>query len=98
MRAVCFSLLICLGACAEFPSLDDRISPAARDAPFPKLTSLRPLLDQANSAQTITNSVQTDIASRITRLTARADALRDPVIAAPTRARMRRGIDSSALR
>jgi len=98
MRAASLFLLICLGACATFPELDDRIDAAARDAPYPTLTDITPLLMQANTRAPVDNTVAQDIAGRVSGLTARADALRGGIIEPSVRARMGRGIDTSALR
>jgi len=98
MRAAFLSLLLGLGACAEFPSLDDRISATARDAPYPRLTNIDPLLAQASTPVPATNPVAQDINARIARLTQRANTLRGPIIEPATLARMRRGVDRTALR
>jgi len=100
MRAAILSLMLCLSACADFPSLDDRIDGAARDAPYPRLTNIDALLAQANTAGPLaTNAtVAQDVAGRIANLNARAAALRGPIIENVTRDRMRRGIARSALR
>lgn len=45
MRAL--PLILCLAACAELPPLEDSVSPAALNAPFPKLVPLDPLLAQS---------------------------------------------------
>jgi hypothetical protein len=91
MRAILFICLLGLGACADVPVLEDRIDQAARDAPFPALINIDPLLAEANAAPPaaqITSNVNAQIAS----LRARANRLRGPVIAAPDRARMARGV------
>ena len=68
-------LLLCLGACAQFPALDGTISDAARAAPYPQLTPI-PDFDET--------PVQADPATdaRIAALQARAAALRRTDIAA----------------
>ena len=68
-------LLICLGACAEFPALEGTITDAARDAPYPRLTPL-PEMD--------TDGTGDDAAfqARIDALKARAAVLRETDIAA----------------
>lgn len=98
MRAASLFLLLCLGACAKFPQLDDRIDAAARDAPYPTLTDISPLLVQANTVVPGNTAVAQDIAGRVSGLTARANALRGGIIEQPVLARMRRGINTSALR
>lgn len=98
MRAAFLSLLLVLGACAEFPSLDNRISTTARDAPYPRLTNIDPLLAQASIPVPATNAVAQDVNARIARLTQRANALRGPIIEPATLAQMQRGVDRSALR
>ena len=51
MRATAF-LLICLACagCESFPALDERITPAARAAPYPELVPLEVLLAEAAPA------------------------------------------------
>lgn len=90
--------LILLVACAEAPSLDDRISPAAAAAPYPALMPLAPLLALAAQPGQITPQTQPRIDGNAASLRARAARLRAPVIDSATRARMQRGIDTSALR
>ena len=51
MRATAF-LLICLACagCESFPVLDERITPAARAAPYPELVPLDKLLAETEAA------------------------------------------------
>jgi len=79
-------------ACAEFPELDSRISPDLANAPVPALLPLAPIVARANAEPRVTPLTAQDIASRIATLGARAARLRGPVIAAPIRARMLRGV------
>ncbi|WP_296423858.1 hypothetical protein [Yoonia sp.] len=76
MRIALF--LICCGACAPFPALEGSVSATARNAPYPQLTALSPLLQQ--TTDTATND--TVLARRIAALQARAARLRQTDIAA----------------
>ncbi len=69
-------ILLAFAACAEFQALDGAINDTARDAPYPTLVALPPLLG--------TQPVAADEAmtARIAALNARADRLRRIDIAA----------------
>lgn len=82
-----------LTGCAAFPVLDQ--VPADRDAPFPALIPLGPLLAQAGSGGQF--DLTAGPGSRVEGLNARAAALRPGVIDAATRARMQAGVDTTAL-
>jgi len=93
MRMILMIAIAGLGACAEFPQLDDRIDAAALAADYPTLQPLDPLLAKAaNQKSTITAASEAGFDSHIGTLRARAARLRGPVIDAATRARMRRGV------
>ena len=93
MRIILMIAIAGLGACAEFPQLDDRIDAAALAADYPTLQPLDPLLAKAaNQKNTITAASEAGFDSRIGTLRARAARLRGPVIDAATLARMRRGV------
>lgn len=68
--------LLCLSACAEFPSLEDTITQADRDAPYPTLSSIEPVLTQAQSATAASTQIEADLRSRVAALQARAARLR----------------------
>lgn len=91
MRFAFVSPLV-LVACAEFPDLDQRITPELAAAPVPELGPIAPLIAQANTAPRVTEITVTTLAGRIAALNARAAQLRGPVIPAPVRTRMLRGV------
>lgn len=68
-------ILVCIGACAQFPALDGTISDAARNAPYPQLS---PLSDVP--AEPIDDG--TGMQARIAALQARAQELRETDITA----------------
>ncbi|WP_281983330.1 hypothetical protein [Thalassorhabdomicrobium marinisediminis] len=86
------ALCLTLAACAEFPALEGRVSPAVANAPPPELVPLGPLLARADAAERGAATVPAALSGRIAALRARADRLRGPVIPPATRARMQRGI------
>ena len=82
--------LLCSG-CAQFPELDATIPPSAENAPFPALVPLEPLL--AANARVVSDPAATTetLEQRVAALRVRARVLQNrPVIAANTRARLRR--------
>ncbi|WP_323784970.1 hypothetical protein [Thalassovita sp.] len=64
-----------LTGCADFPDLDDRIEPAARQADFPALLPLEPIL-AANAQSAITEDTDAALQARAGALRARAARLR----------------------
>ena len=96
-RPLCL-LVLMLGGCADAPSLDGRISPAAAAAPYPVLQPLGPLLAQAAVPGQITAASIAQMDGGTAQLRARAAALRGPVVDAATRARMQSAIARAALR
>jgi hypothetical protein len=86
------ALLIALAACAEFPALDDTVPPAQARSDFPDLVPLAPLIAQAGAATSTAATAASDLSPRLAGLNARAARLRGPVIPAPVRTRMLRGI------
>lgn len=97
MRLVFGLCLIGLCGCASFPVLDDRLDAAARDAPYPTLLPLDPLIAQANAAPAGASPGNASMNDRIANLSRRAESLRGAIIETGTRARMQRGVDRSAL-
>lgn len=87
-----------LTACAQVPQLDGTIDAAARDAPFPTLTPIGPILAQAQATSQVSAADVGDISARIAALQSRAAILRRPVIDNATRAAMARGVSNAALR
>jgi len=93
MRMILMIAIAGLGACAEFPQLDDRIDAAALAADYPTLQPLDPLFAKtANQTSTIIAASEAGFDSRTTTLRSRAARLGGPVIDAATLARMRRGV------
>ncbi|WP_375280779.1 hypothetical protein, partial [Pseudooctadecabacter sp.] len=87
-----FALPVVLVACTEFPELDQRITPELAAAPVPDLVPIAPLIAQANAAARVTEASASTLSGRIAALNARAARLRGPVIPAPVRTRMLRGV------
>ncbi len=89
MRVFIASILLALGACTQFPELDDRLSETARRSDYPALVPLEPLLAArsapADRGPDITGSLQ----SRVASLNARASRLRRNVLSNAERARLR---------
>ena len=82
--------LIALQACTQFPELDARVPASELKGAYPKLLPLDQLLDAP--APQVTPKTIGNMQSRIAGLRARAARLKRPVINAPTKARMRRGV------
>ncbi len=98
------SLIICtvlasslLAGCTDMPDLDDRLTPAARSAPYPALVPVEPLLAQASADQQITDDTAPALQSRVAGLRARAARLRGSVVDGSTRSRMGNGVDTTGL-
>ncbi|MEP0013703.1 hypothetical protein [Tateyamaria sp.] len=72
IRATSLLLCLTLAACTQFPELDGTVAPDLKDADFPKLVPLEPLL--IASAPVVANPVQTtqSLDGRIAALRARA--------------------------
>lgn len=92
VSALPLAACLMLSSCAEFPELDQRISPELAAAPVPELVPLAPLIARANAAPRITAATTAGLSGRVAALAARAARLRGPVIAAPVRTRMLRGV------
>lgn len=93
MRLIVLIAIAGLGACADFPEIDGTIDAAARNADFPTLQPLAPLLVAANQTGTQINPASVvNFDTRIAALRTRAARLRGPVVDAATRARMQRGV------
>ncbi|WP_156799280.1 hypothetical protein [Oceanicola granulosus] len=91
---------LALAACAEFPELDGRVTPAAAAAPYPDLVPLPPLLaaaDALGAAPDLSAPARAAADTRAAELRARAAALRPPVVDPDARARLAAGVDTSAL-
>ena len=94
MRLAFWILPCALFACTAFPELDGVTVAADRNAAYPALVPLEPLIRQANAAtQTrITPASVATLDSRIVALRDRANGLRGPVIDPATRTRLTRAI------
>lgn len=86
MRLIVLIAIAGLGACADFPEIDGTIDAAARNADFPTLQPLAPLLVAANQTGTQINPAS------VVNFDTRIARLRGPVVDAATRARMQRGV------
>ena len=98
MRLNGLILLVCLAGCADIPELPGTM--VADDAPYPALIPIEGLLAAAAGADAairVADAGTAGVMSRVAGLSARANALRGPVIDGATRARMRAGVDTSAL-
>lgn len=84
--------VLALGACTQFPELDDTISPELERADFPALVPVEPLL--ATAAAGRVDPVQTEAAllGRLSRLRARAARLRGSVLSGRERQRLSEGL------
>ena len=80
-----------LVGCSDFPELDAAISPAARQAGYPSLLPMGPLMTDVAEVQ-ITEETTATLHARASNLRARAARLRGPVVDSATRARMRAAI------
>ncbi|WP_420859966.1 hypothetical protein [Marivivens marinus] len=92
--------LALLAACAEFPALDRVDVTSAERAPYPAIIPLGPVLaglDQTSGQSPLTPEFAASLTARLRALQARAARLRGPVIDGTTRARMRAGVNSTAL-
>ncbi len=89
------TLTAVLAGCTAFPALE--IVNTDRNAPFPALIPLGPLLAQAGTGEPEQPALATGLGSRIDRLNARANGLRGQIIDPAVRARMQAGVDTAAL-
>lgn len=65
-----------LAGCVQFPEIDDATNQVARDAEYPTLIPLDPVLENITAAQLDTSDTQEQLESRAAGLNARAAALR----------------------
>lgn len=89
------TLTAVLTGCATFPAIDTANSD--RNAPYPALVPLGPLLAQAAIHGPDQTALNTGPGSRIDQLNARANGLRGQIIDPAVRARMQAGVDTTAL-
>lgn len=69
--------LLLLAGCAPFPDLDGSIPDAARNADFPELRPVEPILARAAVRSPDTDKAQGLLEARVAALNARADRLRN---------------------
>ncbi len=86
------ALCAMLGACSEFPELDQVIDNTSRDAPFPKLVPIHTITSSVPDSQ-IRPDATLDIEMRVSRLRARAARLKGTVVDGATRERMVAGVN-----
>lgn len=100
MRLIPITALTCcalLAGCADIPDLDDRLTPAAKAAPYPALVPVEPLLAETEQARQIDEDTAPDLQSRVASLRARAARLRRGVVDRGTRQRMDSGVDTATV-
>ena len=88
MQRAFLILLFALGACTQFPELNDRVSPLAENAEFPDLVPLEPLLAKSATSPQRGIDIAEGLGGRVASLRARADRLRRNVLSASDRARL----------
>lgn len=93
MRSGFIAVCLALAACTEFPELDVAVPDSATKGPYPALLPMEQIL--AGPEPTVSEETLGNMQSRVAALKARASRLRRPVVDAPTRARMRRGVPRS---
>ncbi len=94
MRFILILTLATTG-CTAFPNLDARVDAATRNAAYPTLQSLDPLIARASDLGTNGQITTVSVAAfigRITNLRNKATRLRAPIIDTTTHTRMRRGV------
>ena len=87
-----FTIVALLGACSDFPQLDDAVSPAAKNAPYPSLIPMDQALANAQDVQ-ITDETVSTLNGRLNGLKNRATRAKRPVIDDETRNRLQDAID-----
>ena len=81
-----------LGACSDFPELDDAVDSDAQGTTYPDLVPIESLNSRAPD-QRITPETAPDLDSRIARLKNRAARLKGPVVDTETHERMKAGVE-----
>ncbi|AXX98347.1 hypothetical protein [Profundibacter amoris] len=90
--SLAFTFVALLGACSDFPQLDDAVSPAAKIAPYPSLIPIDQALTNAQDVQITDESVST-LKGRMNGLKNRTTRAKRPVIDTETRKRLQDAID-----
>ena len=89
--SLAFTFAALLGACSDFPQLDDAVSPAAKTAPYPSLVPMDQALANAQDVQ-ITDETISTLNGRMNGLKRRATRAKRPVIDTETRTRLQDAI------
>ena len=95
MRFILLLALATLGSCSDFPNLDARVSAATRDAAYPKLEPLGPLIARVQILDKSASIIPTSVVAlndRINNLLAKSARIRGSVIDMETHNRMGRGV------
>ncbi|WP_457648228.1 hypothetical protein [Profundibacter sp.] len=87
-----FTVVALLGACSDFPQLDDAVSPAAKNEPYPSLIPMDQALANAQDVQ-ITDETVSTLNGRLNGLKNRATRAKRPVIDDETRKGLQDAID-----
>jgi len=90
--SLALTLAALLGACSDFPQLDDAVSPAAKNAAYPSLVPMDQVLVDTQDVQ-ITDETVTTLSGRMNGLKGRATRAKRPVIDDETRNRLQDAID-----
>lgn len=85
-------LALALGACTQFPQLDETVEASAEAADYPKLIPLDPILADVDPDPEEDERTRAALRARAAALRARAAQLQGGVVDADTQARMRRGV------
>lgn len=89
---ILLTLAAILAGCSQFPALEDSVSPAAKNAPFPALVPVEDI--QARAApEAITPETLPGVEARVARLKARASRLRGSVLDRPSRERLAQPVE-----
>ena len=83
---------LALGACTQFPELDETVGPEAEAADYPALVPLEPILAEAAAAPERNAQTEDALEARTAALRARAAGLRQGVVDDETQERMKRGV------
>ncbi len=90
--SLAFTFAALLGACSDFPQLDDAVSSAAKNAPYPSLIPMDQALANAQDVQ-ITDQTISTLNGRVNGLKRRATRVSRPVIDTETRNRLQDAIN-----
>ena len=94
-KATLCTLTLALGgltACTQFPELDRAITPELKEADYPALVPVEPLLTRATEGRVDPVTTQSNLEGRVARLRARAALLRGSVLTGRERQRLAQGL------